>query len=329
MADTLPRTDRIPTLLIAPDAGPMWSAALQAFGARAPQADFRLAGGFADAADYIGDAVAVMSFVLTDELAAKARSLQWIHSLGAGVDGLVNLPSLRPGVILTSMGAMNSPVVAEHVVAAMFAHFRHLPDAVRSQDRRVWAPVTARLLAGMTVGIVGTGNVGTELARRCTGLGMKPIGFSATAGPRAGYDAVYPRDELVTRAETCDVIALTTALKPETRHIADGRLFAAMQPSALLINVGRGGLLDERALLAALEAGRPAAAALDVFDTEPLPADSPLWNHPRVMVTAHSAGRYDGYIRDAAAIVGTNFERFAAGDVEHMLNVVRPASAPA
>jgi phosphoglycerate dehydrogenase-like enzyme len=152
---------------------------------------------------------------------------------------------------------------------------------------------------------------------------MRVVGFSAMSGGRADFDDVYARASLAERVRECDALVLCAALSPQTRHVVNAAVLDAMKPSAVLVNVARGELIDEAALLAALRADALSGVALDVFSTEPLPPDHPLWAEPRVSITAHSAGRYDRYLADAAGVFATNALRYSAGDVAHMLNVVR------
>ncbi len=311
------------TLVIFPGPEPMWSAAPEVFRSGSPQIDFRFATGLAQAAEHADEAEAVVSFFLDDAFVRRAASLRWIQGFGAGVDELLRLPSLAPEVIVTSMAGLSAGAVAEAALSALLMQFRRVPDAVRNQDARRWAPLVSRLLTGATVGIVGLGAIGAALAQRCRAMGMRVVGFSATTGERPDFDAVYARGSLAERAGECDALVLCAALSPETRHVVNAAVLKAMKPGAVLVNVARGDLIDEPALLAALHAGTLGGVALDVFATEPLPADHPLWAESRVSITAHSAGRYDRYVADAAGVFAANALRYAAGDVAHMKNVVR------
>jgi D-2-hydroxyacid dehydrogenase (NADP+) len=311
------------TLVIFPGPEPMWSAAPDVFRSSSPQIDFRFATGLAQASAHADEAEAVVSFFLDEAFVQRARSLRWIQSLGAGVDELLGLPALSPGVIVTSMAGLSAAAVAEAALTSLLTQFRRVQDAVHNQDARRWVPMVSRLLAGSTVGIVGLGAVGAALASRCRALGMRVVGFSATTGERPDFDAVYARELLAERAGECDALVLCAALSPQTRRLVNASVLEAMKPGAVLVNVARGDLIDERELLAALRSGTLAGAALDVFATEPLPPDHPLWDEPRVSITAHSAGRYDRYVADAAGIFATNAVRYAAGDIARMINVVR------
>jgi D-2-hydroxyacid dehydrogenase (NADP+) len=310
-------------LVIFPGPEPMWSIAPDVFRSGSPQIDFRFATGLAQAAQHAEEAEAIVSFFLDDAFVRRAASLRWIQGFGAGVDELLGLPSLSAAVIVTSMAGLSATAVAEAALTSLLTQFRRVPDAVRNQDLRRWAPAVSRLLAGATVGIVGLGAIGAALAQRCRAMGMRVVGFSATTGERAGFDAVYARESLAERAGECDALVLCAALSPQTRHIVDAAVLQGIKPGAVLVNVARGELIEEGALLAALSAGRLGGVALDVFSTEPLPPDHPLWGEPCVSITAHSAGRYDRYIADAAGVFATNAVRYAAGDVAHMINLVR------
>jgi len=269
------------------------------------------------------DAVLTFTPMISDAVVRQAARLKWIQTLGTGVDNLVDLPSLRRDVVVTNVHGIHGAPVSEAALAAMFALARDLPRFVRNQDRRQWARWPARLLDGKTVGIFGMGAIAAALAPKCKALGMRVVGISASPRLLAGFDHVHARAELARAVSELDFLVLLTPLTRETRGIVDADILAAMKPTACLVNLARGGVVDEPSLLAALGRGAIAGAALDVFVEEPLPADHPFWSCPNVIITTHQGGFCDVYPELALPTVETNMRCFLAGNLAGMINVVR------
>ena len=274
---------------------------------------------------YIGEADILVTFgaQMADHVLEQATNLKWIQALGTGVDGIVDRPALRAGVIVTNLRGLHGASVSESVLAAMLAFSRNLPRAVRSQDAGRWDRFPVSLVKGKTVGILGVGVIATELAPRCRALGMTVIGITSVPRSVAGFDRMVGRDELLNVAGELDHLVLLAPYTAETHGIVGAQVFERMKPSSFLVNVARGGIVDEAALVEALKAGRIAGAALDVFAEEPLPEGHPLWSMPNVLITPHMAGFHVGYPAEAIPIVIENIHRFLAGDVDGMINVVR------
>lgn len=274
---------------------------------------------------HIGEANILVTFGahMAGHVLEKATNLKWIQALGTGVDGIVDSPALRDGVIVTNLRGLHGASVSESVLAAMLALSRNIPRAVRSQDAGRWDRFPVELMKGKTVGVLGVGVIATELAPRCRALGMKMIGI--TSGPRSvpGFDRMVPRDELLEVVGELDHLVLLTPYTRETQGIVGAAVLHSMKPSAFLINVARGGIVDQPALVEALQAGQIAGAALDVFTDEPLPEGHPLWKMPNVLITPHMAGFHAGYPDEALPIVIENIRHFLAGDIDSMINVVR------
>ncbi|MEP6751309.1 MAG: D-2-hydroxyacid dehydrogenase [Candidatus Dormiibacterota bacterium] len=274
---------------------------------------------------YIGSADILVTFgaQMADHVLEKAANLKWIQALGTGVDGIVDSPALRDGVIVTNLRGLHGASVSEAVLGSMLALSRNLPRAVRSQDAGRWDRFPVELVKGKTVGILGVGVIATELAPRCQALGMTVIGI--TSGPRtvAGFDEMVARDDLLEVVGRLDHLVLLTPHSPQTHGIVGRAVLERMKRSAFLINVARGGVVDQPAMVEALEAGGIAGAALDVFAEEPLPEGHPLWKLPNVLITPHMAGFHAGYPREALPVVIENIRHFLAGDVAGMTNVVR------
>lgn len=273
---------------------------------------------------YIGSADVLMTFgpMMSEHVLEKATKLRWIQALGTGVDGIVDRRSLGKDVIVTNLHGVHGPPVSEAALLAMLALSRQLPRSLRNQAARLWERFPARLLNDKTVGIFGIGVIAEELARKCKAFGMKVVGISATRREVAGFDAVYARDRLVEAVRDLDYLVLLTPYSVATHHSIDARVLTAMKPGAYLVNLARGNVVDEAALIDALNSRRIAGAALDVFSQEPLPADHPFWEMDNVIVTSHQGGFCDVYVRYAMPVIEENLRRFLAGDIAGMTNLV-------
>jgi len=274
---------------------------------------------------YIRSADILVAFgvMLADHVFKDGRNLKWVQALGSGVDGIVDQPSLRKEVMVTNLHGLHGPPVSEAAIGAMLALSRDLPRVLRNQSRQKWDRFPARLLKDKTVGILGIGVIAESLAPKCKAFGMRVIGISSTPRPVPGFDRMYRRGELLEAVRELDYLVLLTPHTPDTRGIVDAELLAAMKPTSYLVNLARGGVVDEAALIDALDAGRLAGAALDVFAEEPLPAGHRFWDMEQVIVTPHLGGFCDVYVDDALPIVEENIRRFLAGNRDQMINVVR------
>ncbi|MFD5341024.1 D-2-hydroxyacid dehydrogenase, partial [Streptomyces hawaiiensis] len=220
------------------------------------------------------------------------KAPRWVHAASAGVDSFL-FPALvdDPGVTLTnSSGVYNEPI-AEYVLGLILALAKDFPGTWEHQQHREWRPHQSETIGGRTALVWGTGPIGRAIARLLRAAGMQVCG----AGRRARTDhpdfgTVHDSATLPAALAAADYVVLAAPLTPDTRRMVDAPVLAAMKPGARLINVGRGGLVDEEALVDHLAAGRLAGAALDVFAQEPLPAESPLWDMPGVIVSPHMAG---------------------------------------
>jgi D-2-hydroxyacid dehydrogenase (NADP+) len=257
------------------------------------------------------------------DLFVDAPRLKWVQALGTGVDGITDKPSLRPDVIVTNIHGIHGPAMAEAAISAMLALARDLPLYVHHQDRREWVREPVSLLDGKTAGILGVGISGESLAPRLKALGMKVVGLSATPREVPGFDEIRPRSALAASVGGFDYLVVLAPYTPSTHNLVDAGILAAMKPKSFLVNLARGGLVDEAALIAALQQGPLAGAALDVFAAEPLPKDSPLWSLPNVLVTPHLGGFYDDYPDRALPILKENLRRFLAGDTATMIDRVK------
>lgn len=242
---------------------------------------------------------------------AEFKGLDWVHVGGSGFDHLV--AAGPPPFQLTNGAGVLAPVLAETLLGALIALNRGFVGALDDGRAGRWRPRSFAALAGQTLVVVGTGAVGTAFAALARTLGLRVVGVARQARPLPAFDAVVPLDELVTVAGTADYLSLNVRLTAATRHLVDARVLAALRPGAFLLNAARGAVVDEAALVAALRAGRLAGAYLDVFETEPLPAASPLRALPNVLVTPHMSDRVADWELRHARFFMANLERWLAG----------------
>lgn len=273
---------------------------------------------------FIAEAEILITFGahMADHVLEQGVMLRWIQALGTGVDGIVDRPAFRPGTIVTNLHGHHGPAVSEAVLASMLALARDLRRSLANQRHGKWQRFPATLLADKTVGIVGVGAIAEALALRCASLDMQVLGVSSATRTVAHFTRVYGREELERVAGEVDFLVLLTPYTPATRGIVSAAVLTAMKPSAYLINVARGGVVEEPALVDALEQHQIAGAALDVFREEPLPENHPFWTLDNVLLTPHTAGFHVGYVDEALPIVEENLRRFLAGDVDGMINLV-------
>ena len=244
---------------------------------------------------------------------ARAPDLRWLHTFSAGTDHPVFTGLLERGVRVSSSSGAAAGPIARTVLMYLLALSRDLPRLVRAQAAHEWSPQRFDDLAGKLIGVVGMGPIGCEVIRLASACGMRPIGMRRRV---IGDEpcATWPLDRLGELASAVDVLAIALPLTDDTRGIVSADIVSRLRPDATFVNVGRGELVDEPALTDALVAGRIGAAALDVFATEPLPADSPLWDLPNVIITPHSSGITLATEERAAEIFLTNLAAFARGD---------------
>jgi D-2-hydroxyacid dehydrogenase (NADP+) len=273
---------------------------------------------------FIGSADALLTFapMLSNKVLEAANNLKWVQALGTGVDNLIDQPHLRKEVIVTNVHGIHGPPVSEAAMAAMLALARNMPRAVRCQDKHQWTRFPALLLHNKTVGIFGIGVIAEALAPKCKVFGMKVIGVSSVPRPVAGFDHMHSSSELTKVAGEFDFFVLLTPLTEKTRNSVGTKVFAAMKPTSFFINLARGGVVDEAALIEALRTGRIAGAALDVFNEEPLPPNHPFWSMDNVLITTHQGGFCDVYIDHAWPIIEANMQCFLNGNIDGMINVV-------
>jgi phosphoglycerate dehydrogenase-like enzyme len=266
----------------------------------------------------------LMSFspFVTDRVVRDAKRLRWIQVLGSGVDGVVNLPSLPKNVLITSGRGVQATPVSEAALSLMLALSRDVPRMVKNQTTRTWERWPSQLLHGRTLGVLGVGQIGEALAIKARALGMHVVGISSTLRATEGFDRMYSRDQLREAVREIDYLVLLTPYSPETHHIVDAQVLSRMKRSAFLINVARGGVVNEVDLAHALRNNTIRGAALDVFESEPLPPDNELWSLPNVIISPHLAGLNSSYPESILPLLTKNISLFLAGKTQEMTNII-------
>ncbi len=259
----------------------------------------------------------------------SAPKLKWIQSQSAGVEFVARVPQIvASDIILTNTRGAHGLSIGEHTLALLLAMTRHIPESLEQQRRKHWERgrlyKTAREINSLTMGIIGFGALGRGIAQRALGFDMNLIAVDAQAiiGEPL-VDEVWPVSRLDDLLTLADVVVVSAPLTPETTHLLDETKLRKMKPDAYLIVVSRGGIVDETALVKLLEEGALAGVAIDVTEQEPLPAESPLWEAPRLILTPHLAGASAPKERRVIEIFRENLIRFQNGDP--MLNVVDKA----
>ncbi len=314
-----------------------------------PQVELNQRDTYKNVEDHIRDAEIFFGWSLRGEQVRVAKKLRWIHSTAAAVHQLMS-PELRASdIVVTNARSVHGPVVAEHAIALMFSLAKRLPAATRYQQQHVWAqeqiscqPPHPTELSGSTLGLVGYGAIGSEIARSAVALGMRVlvvrqhpnkdnkfpssrasapgVGARVEARPERSRRGPLPAietfaldrlDEVIAQA---DFFVLAAPLTDRTQRIINAERLARMKPEAYVINVARGALIDEAALADTLRNHRIGGAALDVFDKEPLPAESPLWDLDNLLITPHTAATSDKMWERHYALIQENLRRYLAGE---------------
>jgi phosphoglycerate dehydrogenase-like enzyme len=287
-----------------------------------------------------GGCDALLTFMTPGDLSQRAPNLKWVQLLSAGADHALAAVKGASFTLTTASGIHATPI-AEYTVASMLAYAHGFHQLIRAQLRHEWKrsgfPGTAQELRGLTFGIIGYGSIGRESARMAQALGMRVLALKRDPANRrddgwcpAGLgdpEGTIPekffgpeqREEIVRES---DYLSVTLPLTEHTRKFIGAKEIAAMRPDAYIVNIGRGEVIDEAALIEALKAGKIGGAGLDVFEKEPLPKESPIWDLENVILTPHMSGANRGYVDKACALFADNLRRFVAG--QPLLNVVNP-----
>ncbi len=270
---------------------------------------------------YIGWAIQPEQFM-------RARRLRWIHSPAAAIHQLMFPELVRSDVIVTNAGGVHGPVVAEHAIAVLLALAKRLPQAMHYQHKKEWAQETLwmeqprpREIARATVLVIGMGSIGREFTARAKALGMRVLAVRENpAKGLDGADEVYGVPQLNAVLTQADYVLVCTPVTPSTKGFMDRERIGKMKPDSYLINVGRGSLVDERALLDAVQKNAIAGAALDVFNEEPLPSGSPFWGLTNVLITPHTAAVTERLWDRHYQLICENLKRFLAG--QPLMNLI-------
>ena len=249
----------------------------------------------------------------------RGPNLRWVHVTHAGIDRIARPAFLERGIRVSGSAGYSVETMAEHALFFMLSLAYRSTDLLDSQRRSAWEKegrTHLRSLYGATVGIIGLGHIGQALAVRCSAMGMRVVGFQRKGGAVPAVDHIYSAqdeaglDSLITES---DYVVLAVPLTNKTRHLMNARRLGLMKPSAHLINIARGDVVDEMALIETLQAGRIAGAGLDVFCQEPLPSESPLWTLPNVLITPHTSPREPDREQRAVDLICENIQRYRAG----------------
>jgi phosphoglycerate dehydrogenase-like enzyme len=270
----------------------------------------------------VGDAdILVISGLWQNEILDHAPRLRFIQSIGAGTDQFPAGALAQRGIRLASARGVNARAVAEHAMALILALSRRLPEARDNQKKRLWRGMIGDLsrredeLGGKTLLVVGLGQIGDRLARLAKAFDMRVVGLRRNpAAGNAAADVAHAMPEFATLLPEADFVVLACPLTEETLHLVDAAAFRRMKPSAYLVNVARGRVVDEAALIAALAAGRIAGAGIDVTSDEPLMPSSPLWAMEEVLITPHTAGETRRYEDNVIEILRDNLGRLQRGE---------------
>jgi phosphoglycerate dehydrogenase-like enzyme len=265
----------------------------------------------------------IYGFSLPENVIDRAPKLKWFQTVSAGVDRFLDDKFRQSPVIMTSVSGIHAVPIGEFVLGLMLMLAKQAPLVFQQKQQQQWKPFVPMVLRSKTVGIVGLGNIGREVARLAKAFGMRVVATrrSARQSQRARYvDRLFAPNQLLQLLAESDFVVLTLPLTKETHRIIGETELRSMKPTAYLINVARGQVVDEEALVHAVEENRIAGAGLDVFTREPLPAESRLWELPNVVLSPHVAGLMEDYGVQATAVFCQNLRRYLAG--KRLINVV-------
>jgi D-2-hydroxyacid dehydrogenase (NADP+) len=294
-------------------------------GTEFPALQFVLAHGLAELPQDLSDIDVLISFgiELQDDFYRRATRLKWFQCLATGVDHVLRCPSLKAGTLLTSGRGVHGPPMRETVIYLMMGVSRGVSRLVEDNEAHVWQRRFWSLLYRKTAVIVGVGVVGIAIGQLLKAFGMHVVGVSRTPRPVEGFDEMLSTDRLHEAARRADFLINVLPATSENALLFDRSVFAAMRPTAYYINAGRGQTVDEAALIEALRERRIAGAGLDVFQSEPLPADSPFWDLPNVFITPHLGGYTSEYEDLIMPLIVDNMRLFLAGGPSEMQNIVK------
>ncbi|ELY45486.1 D-2-hydroxyacid dehydrogenase [Natronorubrum tibetense] len=268
-----------------------------------------------DLLDAVVDAEIVVTGRLPEEVLTAADDLRWVQALSAGTDAYDHDALDARDIALTTVSGIHAKPIAQQVLGYLLYFERRFDRAIAQQRSRTWKRYTGGELGDRTIGIVGVGAIGSQIADYCTTFDARVIGTKRDPSDApAAVDAVYGPDDLETVLAESDYLVLACPLTEETRGLIDAEAVATLSDDAVLVNIARGEVVDQAALVDALESDELGGAALDVFDEEPLPETSPLWDRDDVLVTPHMAGSTPHYWERCADVFVRNYDRFRDGE---------------
>jgi D-2-hydroxyacid dehydrogenase (NADP+) len=257
-----------------------------------------------------------------DHVFSHAPRLKWVQGIGTGIDNIADRPTLPANVLVTNIHGVHGAPMSEAAMSLMLALSRKLPRSLENKAQHKWENWPSRLLNEKTVGILGLGSIAEAMGPRFKAFNMTVLGITSGVREMPGFDHIYDKNRLLQVVRNLDYFVVLTPYNPSTHHIINADVLGAMKPDSYLINLARGGVVDEKALLDALRSKRIAGAALDVFAQEPLKSDNPLWDLDNVIITCHQAATHDNSARNNLPTIQENIRRFLAGDFKNMKNVI-------
>jgi len=292
---------------------------------RFPEVDFTYAVDGEEALTHVPETEVIISIALwfTKEVAQKAKNLKWLQCNITGTDHLIASLADRRDIILTSGRGIHGPQMTEVTLLHMLALYRQVRRLAKNQENHTWDRFLPYVLENRLVAIMGLGAIAEHMARCFRALGMTVYGISRTNRKIEGIDKVFSRDDLTEAVKDADFLIALVPFNLETQNIIGAKVFYAMKPSACLINVARGGVVDEAALIDALKNGEISGAGLDVFEESPLPDNSPLWDMENVFITPFTGGRSDKYAERILTVIEPNIRAYLDGTTQYMKNIVQ------
>ncbi|MFB6310814.1 MAG: D-2-hydroxyacid dehydrogenase [Salinirussus sp.] len=290
---------------------------------RLPDLELRRAHDFDESVRLAADAEVIIEHGLYDEHLAAADELEWVQSLSSGADRY-DVETLRNrGIVLTTVSGVHAKPIAEQILTYLLAFERNLPRGIRQQERREWRRYPAGELGGSVVGVIGVGAIGGRFAELATAIGVRVLGVRKHPDrDHHAVDQMYGPDRLNHVLGRADYAVLACPLTDATRGLIGEPELSSLGNNGILVNVARGAVVEQQALVRAIQTGDIRGAALDVFDTEPLPPDSPLWQQSNVIVTPHMAGGSPKFPIRCAELIAENYRHFIAGERDLMRNRV-------
>jgi len=290
-----------------------------------PELNFSYAVDGTEASDLLTEAEVIISIGrwLTPEKINNAKKLKWIQCNITGTDHLNDSLEGRPDIILTTGRGIHGPQMTEVTLLHMLALYRQVRRLTKNQEIHVFDRFLPKVLDTRKVAILGLGAIAEHMARTFKALGMTVYGISRTSRPVEGIDKVFSREDICAAVADVDFLVALVPYSSDTDKIINSRTFKAMKPSACLINVARGGVVDENAMIEALLEGEIAGAGLDVYEVSPLPDSSPLWDLDNVFMTPFTGGRSDMYAERILTVIEPNLRAYFNGELDQMINLIK------